>query len=66
MAVVAEDDLWFGIFHLDNGGLTRYEDETMTEFEIVEGLPKESTVTEGEFLPDNLVTSIVTDPDGSV
>ena len=76
LAVGPEEELWFGIFdgqtngfgvfHFDGDVWTRYQDDTMTEFDIVEGFPEVTTATEGKFLADNFVTSIATDPDGAM
>lgn len=76
VAVGPEGDLWFsiwdgqtngfGIFHLSDGGLTRYTDDYVIDYEMVEGFPEERNSTEGEWLPDNFVTTIITDLSGAV
>jgi ligand-binding sensor domain-containing protein len=75
LAIGPEEELWivpldpqvngYGVFHFNGDGWILYEEDTMTDFDIIEDIPEERTVTEGKFLSDDLVTSLATDPDGA-
>jgi hypothetical protein len=76
LAIGPGEELWFGhfdgqangfgLFHFDGSEWSRHEADAMTEYELVDGFLEPKNVTAGQFLSDNMVTSIALDPDNSL